>query len=145
MDYYFGRLIDHVHLRVRDLPRSKNFYMAIFEALGIDDRVKAGGDWLEIDELFIDSAESGSSVSQVHLCFQAPDRAAVDRFYATGLTHGGRDNGAPGLRDYHPGYYAGFLLDPDGNNIEVKYDERQTSRSADAVRIETGDAPVARD
>ena len=59
MTYHLGRLIDHVHLAVRDLPRSKNFYLAIFEALGVDDRVKAGGDWLEIDELFIDSADGG--------------------------------------------------------------------------------------
>lgn len=136
MAYHLGRLIDHVHLAVRDLPRSKNFYLAIFEALGVDDRVKAGGDWLEIDELFIDSADGGGPVSHVHLCFQVADRATVDRFHAAGLAGGGRDNGAPGLRDYHPGYYAAYLLDPDGNNIEAKLDERRTTRSADSVQVD---------
>ncbi len=61
----------------------------------------------------------------------------VARFHAAGLAAGGRDNGGPGLRDYHPGYYAAFLLDPDGNNIEAKADERVTARSAPSVRVET--------
>jgi hypothetical protein len=59
----------------------------------------------------------------------------VDAFHAAGLAHGGRDNGGPGLRDYHPGYYAAFLLDPDGNNIETKVDERVTARSAPVIDI----------
>ena len=54
-----------------------------------------------------------------HLAFQAPDRATVDRFLAAAVAAGGKDNGAPGERPYHPGYYAAFALDPDGNNIEV--------------------------
>jgi len=54
-----------------------------------------------------------------HLAFQAQDRAAVDAFYKAALAHGGKDNGAPGERPYHPGYYAAFVLDPDGNNIEA--------------------------
>jgi len=60
----------------------------------------------------------------LHLCFQAGSRDMVQAFHAAGLANGGRDNGAPGVRDYHPGYYAAFLLDPDGNNIEAKLDER---------------------
>ena len=53
-------------------------------------------------------------------CFKAPDRAAVDAFHAAGLAHGGRDGGAPGLRErYHAQYYAAFLLDPDGNRVEA--------------------------
>jgi len=56
----------------------------------------------------------------MHVAFAAPDRAAVDRFHAEGLKTGGRDNGRPGLRaDYGPKYYAAFLIDPDGNNVEA--------------------------
>ncbi|MEC9103237.1 MAG: VOC family protein, partial [Pseudomonadota bacterium] len=72
-----------------------------------------------------------------HLCFQARDRAMVDAIHAAGLAHGRPDNGAPGLRYYHPGYYAAFLLDPDGNNIEAKVDERVTARSAPVIDIDS--------
>jgi len=55
-----------------------------------------------------------------HWCFRAPNRAAVDAFHTAGLAAGGRCDGPPGLRpDYHPGYYAAFLLDPDGNRVEA--------------------------
>lgn len=136
MFYYQGRLIDHIHLKVSDFPRSRDFYCALFDALDLTDLIHGGRDWLEIDELYIDGCEPGQEPSRVHLCFQAPDRIAVDRAHAAGLATGGRDNGAPGLRDYHPGYFAAYLLDPDGNNIEVKFDERARTRSAPAVRVE---------
>ena len=70
----------------------------------------------------------------MHLAFQAADRATVDRFHAAGLAAGGRDNGAPGERSYHPGYYAAFLLDPDGNNVEAVY-HGPGERSAPYVEI----------
>ena len=66
--------------------------------------------------------------------FQAGDRAMVEAFYQAGLAAGGRDNGAPGERPYHPGYYAAFLLDPDGNNIEAVY-HGEARRSAPSVEI----------
>ncbi|MDO5632941.1 MAG: VOC family protein [Paracoccus sp. (in: a-proteobacteria)] len=135
MLYHQGRLIDHIHLRVTDFGRACDFYLAIFQALGIDDRMQGGRDWLELDELFIDGCAPGQAPSLVHLCFQAADRDAVQRFHTTGLAAGGRDNGAPGLRNYHPGYYAAYLLDPDGNNIEAKVDERVRQRSAPAIRL----------
>ena len=135
MRYFQGRLIDHLHLRVRDFGRSAEFYRAIFEALRIDSRARMSRDWLELDELFIDAADADHPPSLVHLCFQAPDRDAVARFHAAGVGAGGQDNGGPGSRDYHPGYYAAFLLDPDGNNIEAKIDERVTERSSDAVEL----------
>ena len=138
MRYHQGRLIDHIHLRVADFGRSRDFYCAIFEALGIADRVHEGRDWMEIDELYIDACDSGTPPSRVHLSFQALDRDAVARFHAAGLEAGGRDHGGPGLRDYHPGYYAAFLLDPDGNNIEAKLDERVRSRSAASVVVGDG-------
>jgi len=117
-----GRLIDHVQLVVRDLAASQRFYRAVFDAL----QVPIGGsaaDYFWTDELFVSSADSKAAQGQLtgrhHLAFQARDRAMVDAFHAAGLAAGGRDNGAPGLRPYHPGYYAAFLLDPDGNNIEA--------------------------
>ena len=75
--------------------------------------------------------------THVHLAFQAADRAMVDRFHAAGLAAGGRDNGPPGERDYHPCYYGAFLLDPDGNNIEAVF-HGPHARSSDAVTITQG-------
>jgi catechol 2,3-dioxygenase-like lactoylglutathione lyase family enzyme len=77
------------------------------------------------DELVVSTAESPAAQGQLtgrhHLAFQAKDRETVERFHEVGLGQGGKDNGAPGERPYHPGYYAAFLLDPDGNNIEAVY------------------------
>jgi catechol 2,3-dioxygenase-like lactoylglutathione lyase family enzyme len=119
MEFHRGRLIDHVHLRVRDLEASKAFYRAVLRSLGKDRGVREGEHYFSADELWIDKADQ--RVSAVHLAFQAADRAAVAAFHAAALAHGGRDNGAPGERHYHPGYYAAFALDPDGNNIEAVY------------------------
>lgn len=129
MDLHRGRLIDHVHLRARDLPASQRFYSAILEVLGIpavsDER------HLAADELWIDSGEQGS---RVHLAFQTDGRDMVDKAWRAGLEAGGRDNGGPGERKYHPGYYAAFLLDPDGNNIEVVY-HGAAVRSAASIKL----------
>ena len=90
------------------------------------------------DELFVSSADSpaarGHLTGRTHLAFQAQDRAMVDVFYEAALAHGGTDNGAPGERGYHPGYYAAFVLDPDGNNIEAVY-HGEAHRSAPSVKI----------
>jgi catechol 2,3-dioxygenase-like lactoylglutathione lyase family enzyme len=59
--------------------------------------------------------------SNLHLCFHARSRAEVDAFHAAGVEAGFESNGAPGYRDYAAGYYAAYLLDPDGNNVEVLY------------------------
>lgn len=131
--YHVGRLIDHVHLRVSDLEASKRFYRAILQALG----KTIGGDddhHLQADELWID-ASGDEPVSHVHLAFQADDQAAVQAFHKAGLAAGGRDNGAPGPRDYHPGYYAAFLLDPDGNNVEAVIHAEAVKRSAESVEL----------
>ena len=77
---------------------------------------------------------AGQGTAPIHIAFQAQDRAMVDAFYQAALAHGGRDNGAPGERAYHPGYYAAFVLDPDGNNIEAVF-HGEAERSADSVRI----------
>jgi catechol 2,3-dioxygenase-like lactoylglutathione lyase family enzyme len=132
-----GRLIDHIQLVVRDIEASRRFYKAVFAVLGIP----VGGDekdYFWVDELFVSTADSQASAGKLtgrhHLAFQAKDRAMVDAFYAAGLAVGGVDNGKPGERSYHPGYYAAFLLDPDGNNIEAVF-HGKANRSAPSVKI----------
>ena len=122
MAWKTGRLIDHVGLRVADLEASRRFYAACMQAIGIPFLIDEP-DRFAIDELYVDAADRDPKgpVSHVHLAFQAKDRSGVDRFHAAGLAAGGRDNGAPGMRGYHPGYYGAFLLDPDGNNVEAVY------------------------
>ena len=129
-----GRLIDHIHLRSKDLEASKRFYRAALQALGKAQGILETADHFSADELWIDRADG--STSKIHLAFQAADRAAVKAFYDAALAAGGRDNGAPGERKYHPGYYAAFVLDPDGNNIEAVYHGPFVA-SADSVVIKS--------
>ena len=131
MELKRGRMIDHLHLRTMDLDASRRFYAAILEVLGIP--LIAGDGHFYADELWVDR---GETPSRVHFAFQAAAPQTVDRWYVAGLAAGGRDNGAPGERSYHPGYYAAFLLDPDGNNVEAVYHGPST-RSADAVTVTT--------
>lgn len=132
-----GRLIDHVQLVVRDLEASRAFYAAVLGALGVP-MGGEGEDWFWADELFVSTAGSlaaqGALTGRHHLAFQARDPAMVAAFHAAALANGGRDNGAPGQRAYHPGYYASFVLDPDGNNIEAVY-HGPAERSAPSVHI----------
>jgi len=132
MIFHLGRLIDHIHLRVSDLEASKRFYSAALDALGHLDALREGPGFFSADELFVDEADGPTS--RAHLAFQAPDRASVDRFHQTVLAAGGRDNGPPGERPYHPGYYAAYALDPDGNNVEAVHHGPAT-RSADSVVV----------
>ena len=123
-------MLDHVSITVSDLAVAERFYDAVLAALGV---AKVGSN-RSLDRLWraqrrgaIRSAATCRSARprpedapRRHWCFKAPDRAAVDAFWRAGLAQGGRDNGAPGLRpEYHPSYYAAFLLDPDGNRIEA--------------------------
>lgn len=136
MQLHRGRLIDHVHLRARDLETTRRFYRAVMGVLGMPVQNESA-DHISFDELWIDAlkGEQGSA-THVHLAFQAADRDAVEKFHAAGLKAGGRDHGAPGERPhYHPGYYAAFLIDPDGNNVEAVY-HGPGKRSAAAVVIE---------
>ena len=131
MDFYRGRLIDHVHLVVRDIERTRRFYEAVLGVVGVP-IITVGEDFFWADELFVGVGEP--LTGRVHLAFQAADRDMVHRFHAAGLAAGGRDNGAPGERNYHPGYHAAFLLDPDGNNIEAVH-HGPAKRSAEAVIV----------
>jgi catechol 2,3-dioxygenase-like lactoylglutathione lyase family enzyme len=132
MEFHRGRLVDHVHLRVADLAASRRFYNAVIAALGSVDAVTESAHYFSADELWIDQAEG--PISRVHLAFQARDRDEVDRFFTAALAAGGRDNGAPGERSYHPGYYAAYVLDPDGNNIEAVY-HGPAHKSAESVVV----------
>ncbi|HKB83504.1 MAG TPA: VOC family protein [Burkholderiales bacterium] len=118
-------MYDHIGLKVKDLDTAVRFYAAALAPLrhvvAMKEATYAGigpkgepGLWLY--------ASKNTGGPGVHLAFRAPDRAAVDKFHAAGLASGGRDNGTPGLRiDYSPDYYAAFLIDPDGNNVEAVF------------------------
>ena len=140
MQLHRGRLIDHIHLRTQDLEAMKRFYRAVLTAVGVpivEGSHPQGGDYFFADELWVDV---GEPASHVHLAFQAWDQQTVHRFHEAALAHGGRDNGAPGERPYHPGYYAAFAYDPDGNNIEAVF-HGPAQKSADSVVITFDDPP----
>ena len=137
MELHRGRLIDHLQLVVKDLAASKRFYLAIFGVLGIP----MGGetrDFFWADELCVSSKDSqaaqGALTGRTHFAFQAKNQEMVDRFYRAALAAGGKDNGKPGERPYHPGYYACFVTDPDGNNVEAVF-HGAADRSAASVKI----------
>src|SRR5581483_3744996 len=93
MEFHRGRLIDHVHLRVRDLDASKRFYRAVLQALDRGDAIREAADYFSADELWIDRAEG--HVSSVHLAFVAKDRPTVHAFHAAALAAGGRGDWRP--------------------------------------------------
>jgi catechol 2,3-dioxygenase-like lactoylglutathione lyase family enzyme len=138
MELHRGRLIDHVHLRVRDLQASKRFYRAALTAVGLADAIQESDHHFSADELWIDAADEATS--KVHLAFQAASPEVVRRFHAAALSAGGTDHGAPGERPYHPGYYAAFVLDPDGNNIEAVF-HGPSLRSAASVVVRPAGGP----
>ena len=116
-------MYDHIGIKVKNVETSVRFYTAALAPLGhvLCSRDESGAGFGPKDSpalwLYVDR---GASKSGTHLAFRAPDRATVDRFHAEGVNAGGRDHGPPGLRgDYGPSYYAAFLLDPDGNNVEA--------------------------
>jgi catechol 2,3-dioxygenase-like lactoylglutathione lyase family enzyme len=113
--------IDHIWIRVADVAASKRFYEAIapHAAIRLSDGTPERAQFRGEGGSF--SLVSGAALTQhLHMAFPAPDDATVDAFHAAATAAGYRDNGAPGERArYHPGYYSAFVLDPDGNNIEV--------------------------
>ncbi|HWA46226.1 MAG TPA: VOC family protein [Hypericibacter adhaerens] len=116
-------MYDHVGLKVKDIAASVRFYKAALAPLGhglcSQDASSAGFGPPGAPALWLYPAD-GKAVAATHVAFSAADRGAVDRFHKEGLKAGGCDQGKPGLRaDYSPTYYAAFLLDPDGNNIEA--------------------------
>lgn len=136
MSYHQGRLIDHFSIHVSDLELSKRFYLAILNALGKGDGFGSDGQCFYFDELYIDAL--GEPTTNIHLAFQADTKDRVQDFYNAGLAAGGRDNGQPGYRTYHSAYYAAFLLDPDGNNIEAVCDVGAERSNASVIVARTG-------
>jgi catechol 2,3-dioxygenase-like lactoylglutathione lyase family enzyme len=120
-----GAMIDHLGFAVADVPRSRAFYAAALAPLGMGLHSEGTG-WAMFGEagapqFWIGGADlAGPPPGHLHFAFAARDRAAVDGFHTAALAAGGRDNGAPGLRPhYHANYYAAFVIDPDGHNIEA--------------------------
>ncbi len=117
-------MFDHVVLGVRDLARSKHFYLTALESFGVT-AVDVGDPVYGIEICGSNDASLGLSqtdapTSPLHLAFVARTRAQVEAFHRAALGAGGADNGAPGLRPkYHPHYYAAFVRDPDGHNVEA--------------------------
>jgi len=112
--------IDHLWIRVRDLEAQRQFWDAIAPVLGL----RAGWEWAQRFHVAGSKRQfalvrDDPITEQVHLAFPAPDNATVEEFHRVALDAGYRDNGAPGERDYHPGYYGAFVLDPDGNSVEA--------------------------
>jgi len=125
-------LLDHVSIAVRDLPRAQPFYDAIMSALGVEKvyakpdavgygkRNAAGDD--SHSYLSVYESPSAAPDPRRHWCFRAGSEDEVRGFFAAGLSAGGSGDGEPGLRpDYHPAYFAAFLIDPDGNRVEAVY------------------------
>ncbi len=137
-ELYRGRLIDHLQLVVTDLQRSRRFYEAVLPVLGVPIGGEGPG-FFWADEFVVSAVDSpaatGRTTGRSHIAFQARDREMVERFHKAALEAGGTDNGAPGPRShYHPGYYAAFVLDPDGNNLEAVF-HGPANRSAPEVKI----------
>jgi catechol 2,3-dioxygenase-like lactoylglutathione lyase family enzyme len=135
--YHQGRLIDHIGIHVADLEVSRTFYLAVLGALGKMDGFGGDGACFYFDEFYV--AAGKAPVTNLHLALQADSIEQVQAFHRAGLRAGGRDNGAPGFRDYHPAYYAAFLLDPDGNNVEAVCDVGAERSSASVVVTRRGD------
>jgi catechol 2,3-dioxygenase-like lactoylglutathione lyase family enzyme len=129
-------MLDHIGIVARDFALSRAFYDAALPPLGAAMIMEvtpeeSGGYhglgygvngkpsfWLSND--IHHALANGGRGAEGHIAFTAPNRAAVDAFYAAAMAHGGRDNGAPGIRaHYHPNYYAAFVFDPDGFNVEA--------------------------
>ena len=125
-------LVDHFSITVRDLRRSARFYDAVMSALGAvkvyerSDAIGYGERNRQNDDghsyFSVYQSEAATVDRRRHWCFRAGSAEQVRAFHAAGLAAGGRDAGAPGLRpDYHPGYYAAFLEDPEGNRVEAVF------------------------
>ncbi|MBT1170141.1 VOC family protein [Bifidobacterium sp. SO4] len=122
-------MLDHITLHVRDVERSIAFYRQALAPLGYvtkahhEPTIGFGVDDGTLhSDFYVSPMDDAESSPVTHIAFLAPDRASVQAFYRAALAAGGRDNGAPGPRPYHPGYYSAFVLDPDGNNIEAVVD-----------------------
>jgi catechol 2,3-dioxygenase-like lactoylglutathione lyase family enzyme len=119
-------VVDHIGVGVRDYDESVAFYSRALAPLGLElvaetgtDNRAAGFGYMGRDDFWI---HEGRPVGRAHIAFEAQSREQVDGFHAAGVEAGGRDNGAPGTRtEYSATYYAAYVLDPNGNNIEAVF------------------------
>lgn len=137
------RLLDHVSITVRELRRVRPFYVAVMaaldapiayeepQAIGFGERNRRDDDAHSYLSVF--ESPAASADPRRHWCFRAASAAQVDAFHAAGVGAGGTSDGAPGLREYHAGYYAAFLLDPEGNRIEAVYHRAPDGRNLERV------------
>ncbi|MCB1360501.1 MAG: VOC family protein [Rhodobacter sp.] len=121
-------MLSYLTLGTNDLTRAATFYDAVLGALGYvrlesdPDGCGYGVPGADHSDFWINAPfdrRAASAGNGTMACFAAPSRAAVAAFHAAGLTHGGRDEGAPGLRPYGPHFYAAYLRDPDGNKLSA--------------------------
>lgn len=115
-------MLDHIGVHVHSYERSKEFYRLALAPLGYELILEyadwAGFGWADKPDFWIKGGKS--TAPNLHIAFRAEDRDMVREFHKVALEAGGKDNGAPGVREqYHPDYYAAYVLDPDGHNIEV--------------------------
>ncbi|MEM6985534.1 MAG: VOC family protein [Pseudomonadota bacterium] len=121
-------MFDHVKFGVRNFAASRAFYLKALEPLGVTGITEWPPDGIEIYPPVGESSlclyQTSETPAHLHIAFEATSRDAVDAFYRAALAAGGEDNGPPGLRPQYSGrYYAAFVLDPDGHNIEAVFHE----------------------
>jgi len=114
-------VVDHVDLHASDYQASVQFYATVLAPLGVPNWSEGSDDERATCFTRVNVVDRQPATRGVHLCFVARSREQVDAFHRAGVDAGFRSNGAPGFRDYGPGYYAAYLFDPDGNNVEALY------------------------
>lgn len=124
-------MFDHVGLYVRDLAESVRFYSAVLPPLGFE-QITDKPNLVEFGSLSLSQGEPATA--PIHFAFLARTREDVDAFHRAGVEAGYRDNGPPGIRKYAPDYYAAFLLDPDGHNVEAVHRDAATRASWSWIR-----------
>ena len=124
------RIFDHVEVHASDYDESVRFYETVLAPLGIP-KLAGGEDWTCFANLNV--VDRHPPTQNLHICFFTREKEQVDAFHRAGVEAGFHSNGDPGYRDYGPGYYAAYLLDPDGNNVEALYrDEGNIGHGATA-------------
>mgnify|MGYP000107733075 CR=1 FL=1 len=126
------KIFNHVQIKVKDLKTSRRFYDAIMDVLGypvvLESKDIVVGYGTRVHDMFeIRQFDEKALLSQsLHLAFNASSEESVDAFYRVALANGAKCNGKPGFRpDYEEGYYAAFIIDPDGHNIEAVYSKKK--------------------
>jgi catechol 2,3-dioxygenase-like lactoylglutathione lyase family enzyme len=114
-------VVDHLEVHASDFEASVRFYATVLAPIGIPSRSEDWDDERVMSFARVSVVDRQPPTTDLHLCFVAKSREQVDAFHRAGVEAGFRSNGPPGYRAYAPGYYAAFLLDPDGNNIEALY------------------------